>query len=158
MGEEIGSEMALRTFGHLVSYTTLLAVNLFSFISECFVVALSHPVCVNIHVFSKMKSALTSVLHLILLTHITPPFILILVLILKEFVSVICIQGCNGLSRQFIYLETHFCSCIFLIYAVMNFHFLSLHFISCVTVSPPWGERCPWPLPSFLCLTRVWTS
>lgn len=112
----------------------------------------------KIHVFSKMKSTLTSVLHLILLTHITPPFILILVLILKEFLSVICIQGCNSLSRQFIYLETHFCSCIFLIYAVMNFHFLSLHFISCVTVSPPWGERCPWPLRSFLCLTRVWTS
>lgn len=44
MGEEIGSEMALRTFGHLVSYTTLLAVNLFSFIAECFV-ALSHHLC-----------------------------------------------------------------------------------------------------------------
>lgn len=44
MGEEIGSEMALRTFGHLVSYTTLLAVNLFSFIAECFV-TLSHHLC-----------------------------------------------------------------------------------------------------------------
>lgn len=82
----------------------------------------------------------------------------LLLLILKEFLSVTCIQGCNSLSRQFIYLETHFCSCKFLIYAVMNFLFFSLHFISCVTVSPPWGERCPWPLRSFLCLTRVWTS
>lgn len=79
------------------------------------------------HVFSKMKSALTSVLHLILLTHITPPFILILVLILKEFLSVICIQGCNSLSRQFIYLETQF---LFLYIPDLCCHELSFSFFA----------------------------
>lgn len=41
----------------------------------------------------------------------------------------------------------------------MNLHPFSLSLsISCVMVSPRWGEQCPWPWPSFLCPTLVWTS
>lgn len=99
MGEEIGSEMALRTFGHLVSLSS----------NFC---CLFYDIC-------------SSKLNMALFPHFYHSCLVLLLL-------------------------------LFILFRQHEFAFSPS--LSCVMVSPHWGEQCPWPWLSFLCPTLVWTS